>query len=124
MILNYYECAMSSTPSLMFPTMFGARDKWLKETFYLLFLSKYLISRHTRQPMDVKFPERTGSGIVWVHARLLIKHSNIMRCIKDARCHQLTAVVSTSDGFQWLIMVHTKCYTIVLGSYQTLIPRK
>lgn len=94
MILNYYECAMSSTPSLMFPTMFGARDKWLKETFYLLFLSKYLISRHTRQPMDVKFPERTGSGIVWVHARLLIKHSNIMRCIKDAQCHQLTAVVS------------------------------
>jgi len=47
--------------------MFGARDKWFKETFYLLFLSN-LISHHTRQPIDVKFPERTGSGIVWVHA--------------------------------------------------------
>jgi len=70
-------------PSLISPTMFEACDKWLKETFYLLFLSN-LISHHTRHPMDVKFPERTSSGIVWVHARLLIKHSNIMRCIKDA----------------------------------------
>jgi len=86
--------SVSFIPSLISPaTMFGARDKWFKETFYLLFLSN-LISHHTRPPIDVKFPERTGSGIVWVHARLLIKHSNIMRCIKDALYHQLTAVVS------------------------------
>lgn len=93
---------MPSTPSLISLTMFGARDKWLKETFYLLFLSKYLISHHTRQPIDVKFSERTGSGIVWVYARLLIKHSNIMCCIKDAWCHQLTAVVSHAP---WPIVI-------------------
>jgi len=74
--------------------MFEVCDKWLKETFYLLLFLSNLISHHTRRPMDVKFPERTSSGIVWVHARLLIKHSNIMRSIKDAWCHQLTAVMS------------------------------
>jgi len=35
--------------------------------------------------------------------------------------NEIGQCVSTSDGLQWLIMVHTKCYTIVLGSYQTLI---
>lgn len=102
LILNYYMCDMSSTPSLISPTMFEACDKWLKETFYLLFLSKYLISHYNLQPIDVKFPKRTASGIVWVYARLLIKHSNIMRCIKDAWCHQLTAVVSHAP---WPIVI-------------------
>jgi len=89
-------------PLLISSTIFGAIDKWLNETFYLLFLSKYLISHHTRQPMDVKFSEHKGSGIVWVHARLLIKHSNIMLYIKDAWCHQLTAVVSHAP---WPIVI-------------------
>jgi len=79
MIFKHYECA---TLFLISANMFGARDKWFKEEFYLLFLSN-LISYHIHPPMDVKFPERTGPGIVWVHARLLIKHSNIMPCIKD-----------------------------------------